>query len=273
MKRTCILVLAILLGAAGAAYAPTLKPEPGWVTGEHTEKAVAAAKKRNRILCFLWAWHESYWRTTAKRYMRNSALGGMVKVLVYVSRKPPQAMSKVMDQVARPDIGTPIMYFATPDDLVVLAFVQSDSRPDKVSRMAGLAKKVFAWRNSTRKDVARADKLAEAGKFKAARQIYERVVKEDLGNTVIVHKTWDAVVKAEEIDGFYFPDVPDKIDALEGKAEERLEKAEEQFEKGEYAKAKEMVEPMVKDAADFEAVKKAAKLLENVEEKLKSTKK
>jgi len=90
---------------------------------------------------------------------------------------------------------------------------------------------------------------------------------------VIVHKTWDAVVKAEEIDGFYFPDVPDKIDALEGKAEERLEKAEEQFEKGEYAKAKEMVEPMVKDAADFEAVKKAAKLLENVEEKLKSTKK
>ena len=273
MKRTCILATAILMAATGLAYAPTLEPEPGWATGHNMKKAIAVAKKKNRILCLVWAWHESYWRTTAKRYMRNSSLRGMVKVLVYVSNKPPKAMRKVMDQVDRPDMGTPVMYFVTPDGLAVLAFVQSDSRPAKVSRMAALAKKVFAWYKRTKKDVAKADKLVEAGKFRAAFKIYGKVMKEDLGNTVIVHKSWDAIVDPDEIEGFYFPDVPDKIDGLEAKAEERLEEAEEHFDKGEYAKARKMIEPMVRDAVDFEAVEKAVELLEKVKEKLKSTKK
>lgn len=272
MKRLWIGALAMLLAAAEPAYAPTLEPEPGWATADQMAKAVEAAKKKGRILCLLWDWHESYWRTTAKRYMRNRSLGGMVKVLVYVSQRPPRDMETVMDQVEEPDGGTPVLYFADPEDLVILAFVQSDSRNDKVSDVANLAKKVYAWRNSTRKEVAKAGKLAESGRFKAARKIYEDVVKEDVGNTVLVHKTWDAVVAADEVNGFYFPEVPAEINNLETKAEKRLHEAEECFDKGEHEKARDLIEPMVKDGADLEAVKKAAELLKKVEEKIKSGK-
>ncbi|GAF71193.1 unnamed protein product, partial [marine sediment metagenome] len=148
-----------------------------------------------------------------------------------------------------------------------------ESRPKTVGQIAGLAKKIFAWRNKTRKAVAKADKLAENGKFKAACKIYEDTVKKDKSYTVIVHRTWDAIVEKDLVDGFYFPDVPDKIDGLDGLAQERLKKAKEHYDKKEYAEAEKLLEPMVRDKFDHEAVKKAGKLLEKVKEAKESGKK
>ena len=273
MNRSWTWAVVLLFVMADFGYCGTLKPRPGWVTADHIDQAVAVAKKKNRIVCVLYAFRRGEGHETARNYMREKSLRGMVKVLLYVTARAPEPARKIMGQVRRPDAYLPVMYFATPDDLSILGFVQSGTSLANLRRVVALVKKVFAWRHKSSKEVARADKLVEGGRFKAARKIYEDVRDEDLKCAIAVTKTWNIILSKEEADGLYFPDLAGKIDELETKAEERLEQAQEHYDNGKYAKAGEMIEPMVKDAADFEAVEKAAELLEKVKEKLKSTKK
>jgi hypothetical protein len=49
-----------------------------------------------------------------------------------------------------------------------------------------------------------------------------------------------------------------------------VQEAADLFDKKEYAKAKELLDPMVKDKSDLDAMKKAVELLIKVEEALKA---
>jgi hypothetical protein len=269
MRHGSLVLLIVWLLSMGAAYGSSLEPEPGWATGEDMDKAVEVAKQKNTPLVFLYAFRESFSHGTSRMYMKNKDLGGFIKVLVYVSAKPPSAFQKVARQVQEPDRFVPIMYFASPD-LQVLGFVQSDSRSDKVSRHATLARELFAWLTKTNSELKRAEKCAADGRFNAALKIYQKASIEDIKNTVTVSKTWEAVLTEQEAKPLYFPDLPDKINGLETMAQERLAKATEHYDKKEYDEAKKLLEPMVKDKADYEAVKRAAELLEKVKAALSS---
>lgn len=264
---------AVEFATAHVGYCGTLEPRPGWVTADQLNRAIAAAKKKNRIVCVLYAFRESFFHSRARNYMRHKGLNGMARVLLYVTRRPPQAASKIMDQVERPDRYLPILYFATPDDLAILGFVQSGTNMKTVTGIVALVRKVFSWRNKTKKKVAGADKLVEAGRFKAARKIYEKVVKEDQKYTAAVSRTWNVILSKDEVEARYFADVPQKINALESKARQRLEQAEGHYDKREYAEAEKLLKPMVKDNDDLEAVRRAAELLTKIKEEMKSAKK
>jgi hypothetical protein len=255
----------------GAAYGLPLEPEEGWVTGAEMDQAVKFAQDKHLPLVFVYDFREGSFHSSAHSYMRNQSLAGFVKVLVYVSAKPPSAFQKVADQIQEPDSFLPVMYFASPD-LQVLGFVQSGARSDKVSLHATLAKQLHVWLTRTSAELNKADKCAADGRFNAALGVYRKAAIEDIKNTVLVSKTWEVILTEQEAKPLYFPDLPERMKKLETLAEERLAKATEHYEKQEYAEAKKLLEPMVKDKADFEAVKKAAELLKKVIEAMQTKK-
>jgi hypothetical protein len=256
------MLFVMCLGVAGLACASELLPDPGWFTSETMDQAIEIAKKKGMPIVILHAKREGF-HGASHSYMRSKELDGFVKVLVYESGRPPKAFGEIAGQVERPDPWLPVMYFAS-SDLRILGFVQSDAQVAKVARNAGVAKQLFAWVSKTAADVKRAEKLVADGKLKAAKSIYERVVVEDIKNTVLVNKTWEAVLDEKDAKPIYFPDVPDKLKGLEDIAQQRLQEASAHFDKKEYAEAKKILEPMVRDNADLEAVKKAKDLLQQV---------
>ena len=275
MTRARMLLAVALLGAlAASASAATIEPLAGWAKVDQLDKAIEVAKKKGLPIVFLYAFQESdcpLHNGCARSYMREKSLAGMVRVLVYCDQPAPAQVAEVLKQVTPPDNLVPRMYIADPD-LRILGFVKYKAGKD-LKPIIALAKSNMKWLTKSRKSLEKANGLAEDGRYKAACKLYDNIIKNDVKRTVLVHKTWGEEADAETTSGFYFPEAKEKRDGIEKLANDRLEKARTHFLAQEYEKAKELLEPMVADGADFDAVKQAAELLKKVKEAAKKAEK
>ncbi|KPL04971.1 MAG: hypothetical protein AMK75_00050 [Planctomycetes bacterium SM23_65] len=271
MKRTFASACVVLLLLASWLSAKDIEPRRGWVTGEHAEKAVAYAKKKGMPIVFLYAYSQSSCpkhNARADTYMRDRSLNGMVRVLVYCDKPRPAAFTKVVSQVGQDGVYVPRMYIADPE-LRLLGFVRNNVTGTKLARIASLGKRNMAWQGKTVKALKKAEKLAADGKFNAALEIYKLAEKEDKGYGVLIARTWDEQLSAADAEPAFFPELAQKKEELARLAQTRLDQATELYEKQNYAEAKKLLEPMVRDKANLEAVAKATELLKKVREALK----
>ena len=265
--RKLILAAAALAATAGMAAAATLEPLPGWVGATHIDKAIGAAKKRQCPIVFLIGPREGRGVLSSRGYMRHPGVKGMVRVLIIRSARPPRAFMTVTSQVEEPDDDIPVLYIATPE-LRILAFVEAGSNRKAVHGLTRFAKKTMAWIRKSRGEIKSAERAAAAGRFREAVQVYSRIMKQDKQKAVLVHGTWNVAITTNEVNDFYFPGLDTKLEDLGQMSEDRLAKARTAFENKDYVEAKKLLLPMVRDKADLDAVKRAAELLEKVEEKL-----
>jgi len=249
-----------------AVSAATIEPLQGWVTVDKLDKALAYARKKNRPVVFMVAFKKStcpLHNGCARSYMREKSIAGAVKVLVYAEEPKPAEFLKVSRQVGNEGKFVPRMYVADPG-LRILGFVKYKAGKD-LKPIVGLSKKIMSWQKKADKTVAGADKLAAAGKYKAASKLYEKVLAEDRKYARFVHRTWGDDVDKETVAPIYYAGLNEKLEGLPTLADARLAEAEALFEKQEYKAAEKLLSPMVADGADFEAVKKAKALLAKIQ--------
>jgi len=269
MFRRLVLALAVLAGFSGIASAYTLDPLKGWATAIHLDKAVKAAKKKNVPIVLLYAPQEGGGAVVRARvYMRLPALRGMVRVLVYESSRPPSVFQKVADQVEGPSESLPIMYIATPE-LKILGFVQSGAHKKTANRVIGHVKRTMTWIKKSRKEIASAEKRAQAGKFGTLLTTLKRINNEDKKAGVLTTSTWNIVLSKDEVDTFYFPEVPGKIEGVPEGARAHLEKVRAAMTAKDYKEARRLVFPMAIDSGDLEALKEAKDLLKQIDAAMK----
>ncbi|KPJ51620.1 MAG: hypothetical protein AMS16_07675, partial [Planctomycetes bacterium DG_58] len=230
MVRKWILAVVVLALLAGTVCAWTLVPWRGWVSAVHMDKALEAAKKKSCPIVFLYAEKEAHLveekrrMSLARVWMKLTGLQGMVKVLVYTSRRPPATFEQVAGQVQEPDLTTPRMYFATPE-LKILGFVLYGAHKKTGNSVALHARKTMIWINESRAEMTKAKEAAEEGRFGTALKTYQRIQAEDKKKAVRTHITWNVVLTENDFDSFYFPEIAGKIEELNEMAEARLQKA------------------------------------------------
>ena len=275
MFRKCILPLVVLVALAGTVWAWTLEPFRGWATAVQLDKAVEAAKKSNCPIVFLYSEKEAddpsgkRRMSLARVYMKLTGLGGMMKVLVYTSVRPPSLFQRVANQVQEPDEETPLMYFATPE-LKILGFVLSGSHKATANKIAGHARNTMIWINKCRAEIKAVEKdAAENGRFGTALETYKRIAVEDKRKAILTHMTWNIVLSMDEVDNFYFPEIGTKIEELTPMAEARLGQARTAFNNKDYKEVVKLLRIMVENKGDLEAVREAVELLAKAEENLK----
>ncbi|KPL04970.1 MAG: hypothetical protein AMK75_00045 [Planctomycetes bacterium SM23_65] len=274
MVRKWILAVVVLALLAGTVCAWTLVPWRGWVSAVHMDKALEAAKKKSCPIVFLYAEKEAHLveekrrMSLARVWMKLTGLQGMVKVLVYTSRRPPATFEQVAGQVQEPDLTTPRMYFATPE-LKILGFVLYGAHKKTGNSVALHARKTMIWINESRAEMTKAKEAAEEGRFGTALKTYQRIQAEDKKKAVRTHITWNVVLTENDFDSFYFPEIAGKIEELNEMAEARLQKAKTAYDNKDYKEARKLLAVMVNNKGDLEAVKEATELLEKVEEKVK----
>ena len=273
--RKSVAVLALLVIPVSVVTAGPLKPPAGWVTDQHITKAIAYAKKKNRLIAFVYSNRETMKdgarASDARAYMRHRYCKGMVGVLVYLSARPPKDFQKVASQVSEPNEFYPRMYVATPD-LRIIAFVQSGSHKKAVTKVLSYAKKAWRWVTKSKKDVEKAKKAVAKGSFGSAVKTYKRIGKEDAAMAIQAHRTWNVVVTEEEVDGFYFPEINSLIQEATAAANARYEKAESAFRDGKYKEARKLLAAMAKTRSELESEQKAVGLLKKVDEAIKKEK-
>ncbi|HUV38260.1 MAG TPA: hypothetical protein VMY39_01540 [Planctomycetota bacterium] len=262
-------VLALMV-LSGPVCGLTLDPLPGWVTAGYLDKAIEFAKKKDVPVVLLYAPQEGGGEVSRARvYMRLEGLGGWARVLVYESARPPAAFQKVAGQVEAPGEGLPVMYFATPE-LRILGFVQSGAHKKTSYRVIVHVKETMTWLKKSREDIESAENGAKIGKFGTLLSTYQRINNEDKRAGVATTATWNIVIGVDEVDTFYFPELPGKMGEVEAHAESYLQKARTEFGLKNYEAARKMVYPMAKDKGEVTALKAAAELLEQIDAAMKA---
>ena len=269
MKTGLIAFLTLVLFAAPTT-ALTLDPLPGWVTADDIEKAVEVAKKKGCPIAFLHAPQEGGAEVVMARvYMKLTVLEGMVKVLVYDSKRPPTTFTKVASQVEAPSEGLPLLYIASPD-LKILGFIEKGGHKKTGGRVAEVAWGTWKWIKKSKADIEAAEKGMEIGRFGTALKTFRRIAEEQKDFVVEVTKTWNVVLKPEETKPIYFPELSAKLDAVPAAAASYLDKAREAFNKKDYKEAKRLLGPMVADKCELDSWTQASELLAKVDEAIKA---
>ncbi len=272
MRKLLTLVLLALLAMPAVSWAKDIKPGKGWVRAGLAGNAVAYAKKKDKAVVFLYTFKSSHDSRTMT-FMKSKKLGGMVKILVYVDGKAPEAFMTVAGGVDG-DRFVPRLYVATPD-LALLAYIKRDSPGSKLTAAVGQAKKIMKWYRTSKKSIKKADAYVEAGRYKAAKKIYNKTIKQDKRYSFAVRRTWDDETMADAITPTFFPKLDEKMLSMEGLAQKRYEAAKKHVEDKEYDEAIELLGPMVTDKADYPIISQAAELLKKAKEakKLEDAKK
>lgn len=270
MIRKISWVLAALAVLSGPVWGITLDPLKGWVTSIHLDKAIDHAKKKACPIVFLYARQEGGGDVVRARvYMRLPGLSRMVRVLVYESARPPTVFQQVADQVEKPNEDLPVMYIATPE-LKILGFVQPGAHKKTANRVITHVKTTMSWIKKSKANIASAEKGAKIGRFGTLLETCKRINAEDKQAAVRTTATWNVGLSKDEVDAFYFPELLDRIDAIEGEAEAYLAKVRAEFELKHYEKARKMVYPMAKDKGELAALTEAAALLKKIDDAMKT---
>lgn len=271
MKRALIPMCILLLVFASGVSAKDLRLKGGWVSGEQTAAAVDQAKRVNMPIVFLYAFSKSRCpkhNSRLRLYLRDKSLRGMVKVVVWCEEPLPRPFSKVAGQVGQDHPIVPRMYVADPQ-LRILGFIRNNVTGTQLGRIASIARENVAWQARATKAFKKARKRMAAGKFRAASKIYKKAKREDKTFSVLIAQTWGERLPREQAELVFFPELKNAMEEVTRRAQARLDKATELYENRQYAEARKLLEPMVKDKADLEPVREAAELLEKVKEAMK----
>lgn len=263
MRKFLTFVLLGLLAMPAVSWAKEIKAGRGWIKPGLAGNAVAYAKKKNRPVVFLYTFKNSHdSRTTT--FMKSKRFNGMVKVLIYADKRPPEPFMTVAGGIVS-DAFVPRLYVATPD-LVLLAFIKRDTPGSKLTAAVGQAKKIMKWYKGAKKDIKKADGYVEGGKYKAAKKIYKKIIRSDKKYSFAARRTWDDETTPEAIIPTFYPFLDEKMLSMEGLAQKRYETAKKHVEDEEYDEAIELLGPMVADKADYPIISQAGELLKKAKE-------
>jgi len=127
------------------------------------------------------------------------------------------------------------------------------------------------WIEASRKSIASAEKGAEVGKFGTLMTTLKRINDEDKKKGILTTRTWNIVLSRDEVDTFYFPEVPDKIAEVSGAAQAYLQKVRAAVAAKDYKTARRMVYPMASDKGDLPELTEAKALLKQIDATMKAT--
>ncbi len=251
----------------------------GWVRTTEVDKVLALAKEKDRPLVFMLIPRNpsSSQSKQAQVWARDSSLQSRVRVLVYKDNKQ-SAANRLFSLVDDDASDMPRLFFAT-SQMQISGYVSPrDAR--RLRGVGGLASSIDAWCKSVAKDLAKADQLAEQGRYGAAMKIINGVGESDLTYSAQVYHTWtslpppsDAKDKPGEpadkppvkVQPLYFPKLPgEKTAAYQAKAAARLAEARKHHTEGNSSEARRLLAPLAADGADFEEQAEARKLMAQI---------
>ena len=299
MRKT-ILKLAVLFAAA-SAQAGLLSDR--WATVDKWDAALAAAKKADKPIAILYGYEavSSFYHGHAMDFfMAERSLEPFVRVVNYCEdTKGP--VRNFFGLAEGTNGAVPELYLVDPKDERLIGFVDY-RRSQDTAKIAKQVASVVKWRAGVDKDIIRADRAAEQGKYKEALRILKDVAEED-GKTSKAVETQlgveydparkptagaprnvgttdkdkpnppDANDKAaaddkdakKEAKATFFPNLFDtKRTAYAELASKRLSAAKVELEQKAYAKARAQLQPMLTDNSDLPQIAEAKQLMETI---------
>ncbi len=177
MMKKSIATLALLVAAA-STQAGLLSDR--WIKVDKWEDALAAAKKADRPIAILYGFEGGYsWRHghAMDYFMAERSLDSFVRVVNYCEDSKGPARNYF--GLAEGTNGmVPELYFVDPKTERLVGFVDYRKTSD-TAKIARHAATVIKWRAGVDKDITRADRAAEQGRFKEAFRILKDVPGQD----------------------------------------------------------------------------------------------
>jgi len=300
MFSRIFLILLVSLTFACSASAKDVVPAAGWATVEDWDKAVAYAKKTNKPITILYSFESSSCPKVAGcagRIMRDKSLEATVRVIAFT--EDDFALMNSLRSMARGGSGMiPEVYMVDPN-LQLVGFVDyGEERGTGLKDAAERAVEIVKFKGKTEKEIAKADKDAAAGKFKAALKAIDKLAEMDSKIAVYVasksrtgasrmespkaEEGEEADVSTEESQGnkssaslkeeqapttpgLYYGDLRGtKRSEYNKLVEAKLAQAREHVSAGEHAKARALLNVIVNDNADLPAVQESAEFMKEL---------
>lgn len=280
---TPLKALALSMGLVGMSASATVVEYEGWLHGEEADKAIELAAEQDLPIALMRQWRET---DCPKCKGAGSVMASakpnrqMVRVILYVgegadqlnSEKTKALFRKVAGQVKDPS-GWIADTFYTQADGTILGFVPYEDA-NQASEEGKKVLQIAEWKSSVPNDIAKADKLAERGRYEQALAAIDQVISQD---AQISHMIQVMVGKAEEDSkqpdkpvSSFFPELREqKVKAYKALAQAELDAARQLVSDEKLREAQRALRDLARGPQDFETTAAAQKLLEEVELKLR----
>jgi len=287
LKRTnlyrvfAMLMLAGLL-ALPATAATTIEPN-GWLYGDEAEAALEKAEKYDVPVAIMHTFRETTCPKcvgAAQVLSTPSTHKKMVRVLVYVGGdsdlNSPRAMAlfkKIRGDVNRTSNYIPDLYYTTADGQA-LGYVDYEDAADARAESSTVLK-IAQWIDSAKKDIARADRDAERGRYTRAIDAISTIVQQEakvshLRQIQLGKVDKDAAMPEQPVSVFFPGLLDEKRAAYLKLAKAELDKARKLVEAGELRDAQRAARTLMRGPDDFETTAQAKALYEEIIDKLRA---
>jgi len=209
---------------------------------------------------------------------RVRATEDMVRILIYNSDDSRNAEGvqhwarMLSHEVGGASNYIPRMYYLAPDK-TPLAYVDYEQKQEATPEGEKVAQ-IFQWVAGVERDLERADRMAERGRFTEAMREVDEIVEQD---AKVSHLIQQMLGHAEEGDAM--PDTPaspmfeglleEKRSEFEAIAQAQLDEARALAEQEEYRNAQRVLRNLVRGPEDFATTEPAKALLEEIQEKMR----
>lgn len=278
------LLAALTLGAGIVHTATAGEIEyDGYLYGEKADEAIEKAQKYDLPIVLIRQWRDT---DCPKCKGAGSVMAAakphkqMVRVILYVgegsealnSEKTKELFRKVHGQVTDPSGWIADTYYTTADGQA-LGFVPYEDAHE-ASDEAGKVLQITEWKGAVPASVAKADSYAERGKYKQAMDAIDEIIGQDAKVShliqVMVGKATEADKMPDKPVSSFFPELREqkKTEYL-AMAKVEFDAAKQMVADEKLREARRTLQNLSRGPEDFETTGQAAKLLEEVEEKLR----
>ena len=278
------------LFALGLAFAMSLSVDAGtiehdgWLSGAEADEAIEKAIEYNVPIAVMRTYRDTdcpKCMGAARQMASSKSTKNMVRVMAYVngdsslkSAAASKLVNKAYGQTKDKSSWIPDLYFVMPDGRVLGFVPYEDSASTESEAKAVL--QMAAWIKGIDKEIEKADRNAEKGRFETAIKDIDKLMEQDAKINHMIRIQVGLVDKKEKMPetpvSLFFPTLKDeKVAEYKTMAMEKIAEAKKMIEKDELREAQRLLRTLSRLPEGFEAKAQAQTLMEEVVEKLKSS--
>jgi hypothetical protein len=292
----CVLVATMQSGLLAADDAPAPPLPPGWMGDADYAKALASAKEKGQPLAIFFTYgSKTKYFGRGKEFgtyvLAQPGLKSMVRVIVF-AEKTPDFLQDFRGKMGDTTGFMPQLYLLDPKGNIA-GFAAKGDRALVVKAIKA-ANDLATWLKKSDRLLQAAEKSVADARYGTALSTLDQIEREDRKMTAaiaaVVPQNGSAATQPtadlsnpfarpgdddiKKVDsqpqalppGKYYADaISAKRTEYDAAAAQRLQTAQEAFDRKQFAEAKRLLNPMVEDRANFDVLKRAADLLKKAE--------
>lgn len=290
LKRTTSLYAIAILALCGFFALPTsakVIEHDGWLYGEEAAKAIEKAEEYGVPIAMMHTFRDTTCPkcVNAAQVMASvSSHKKIVRVMVYFGKgsdglnasKTMDLFRKVQRQVKRKSNYIPDLYYTMADG-TPLGFVDYQEAA-KAREQGANVLKIGQWLSGANKDIEKADRDAERGRFAQALASIDKIIEQDAQVSHLVQIQLNKAKKEDKapetpVSPFFSTLRAEKFAAYQELAQKELAKAQKLVDEGELREAQRAARTLMRGPEDFATTAAAEKLHDEIVEKLRSASK